>query len=124
MASSEQHERDREAFHARADRMFEETYAWRQAHPHASLDEIVDQAIPHRRKLMGLLLQQLASQNGTGEVLDGLQCERCGRPMVYKGRLKREVEHLEAGIELKRAYYYCPQCQDSFFPPRPATTTE
>jgi len=121
---SEQGRADEQAFRQLAEQMYDEMYEWRQQHPEASLDEIIAEAVPRRRKLMSVWLQHLACQHGRGEVAEGVLCERCGRPMMYKGRLKREVEHLETGIELKRGYYYCPECKGRFFPPRSPAETE
>jgi hypothetical protein len=121
MKTTSQQDRDRELFLAKADQMFDETYEWRDKHPDASLDEIVEQLTLRRRKLMGALSEMLACQQGRGEVPEGLSCQQCGGPMVYKGRLRREVEHFEADINLKRAYYHCPHCKKGVFPPGPST---
>ena len=62
-------------------------------------------------------LEQLACQHGHGEVVEGLICERCGRPLVYKGEPQRDIENLEGEPRLKRAYYHCPHCEGGVFPP-------
>jgi DNA-directed RNA polymerase subunit RPC12/RpoP len=118
MSPSEQFEREREALHNLVDASFVAMYQWRADHPQAGFDEITAQVISHRRRFVALWLQQLACQHGCGEVAEGLRCERCGQPLVYKGRSRRVVEHLEAEVELKRAYYYCPHCRGGIFPPR------
>jgi hypothetical protein len=102
-----------------AQELYRELRQWREEHAEASLDEIAERAVPGRQQLMGLMLQQLACQHGTGEVPEGLRCEHCGQPLVYQGRRRRAVEHLEAEIKLERAYYRCPHCRQGFFPPRP-----
>lgn len=56
---------------------------------------------------MGQLIKQLAQQHGDGEVIEGLPCPDCGGAMIYKGRPKRAVAHLEGETGLERAYYYC-----------------
>jgi hypothetical protein len=124
MSTVAQTRSDEQAFQALAMELYGELRQWREEHPEASLDEIVQQAIPSRQRLMGVWLGQVACQHGTGEVAEGLICERCGHPMVYKGRSRRAVEHLEAEIELKRAYYYCPHCDQGVFPPGPPTETD
>lgn len=97
--------------------MWEELYTWRDQHPGASFDEIVAQVTPQRRVLMGQVLAQLACQHGDGEVVEGVRCPECGQAMSYKGRPRREVEHLEGETELVRAYYYCAHCESGLFPP-------
>jgi hypothetical protein len=120
MASEQEREKDWLAFEQLARELHEEMYRWREEHPGASLDEIIQQAALRRRQLMTLWVGQLACQQGTGEVAEGLRCEKCGGPMVYKGR--RRVEHLEAEVDLNRAYWYCPHCEGGVFPPGPSST--
>ena len=118
MASSEQVERNRQELQALADRLYSELYEWRAKHPEASLDQIAAQVTPRRRRLMGEWIAQLACQDGNGTVVEGISCPHCGQPLVYKGDAPRQQEHLEGEIELKRAYCYCPACQEGIFPPR------
>jgi len=110
-------DKEREEYLTAAAEMYDELRRWREKHPEASIDEIAGQITPGRRELMGQLLKQLARQHGDGEVLEGLACPECGEPMIYKGRPKREVAHLEGETGLERAYYYCAQCENGLFPP-------
>jgi len=120
MRSKEEKERDREHLEAEFERMHEELYEWRERHPEASFDEIANQVTPRRQELMGELLAELACQHGQGEEVEGLVCEECGQPLVYKGKPQRGVEHLEGEAKLRRAYYHCPHCKGGIFPPGPA----
>ena len=123
MATVEQAERERQAFRKLAEQLYDEMYRWREEHPEASLDEIIQQAALRRRQLMALWVKQLACQHGTGEAAEGLRCEQCDGPLVYKGRTPRRVEHIEAEIDLNRAYWYCPHCEGGIFPPGPPPAT-
>jgi hypothetical protein len=115
--SVERPEKAKEAMQQAFEQMWEELHGWREKHPAASFDEIAAQVTPRRRALMGQLLAQLACQHGDGEVVEGLRCPDCGQAMSYKGKPRREVEHLEGEMELVRAYYYCAQCESGLFPP-------
>ena len=110
-------EKERQEFLAAASEMYEELRRWRGKHPEASFDEIAAQVTPRRRELMGKVMGQLACQQGDGEVIEGLACPECGQGMIYKGKPKRGVEHLEGETKLRRAYYYCPHCEAGLFPP-------
>ncbi len=113
-----QADKEKERLTSAFERMVDELRDWRAAHAEASFDEIAAQVTPRRRALMGELLEVLARQQGSGAEPEGLVCERCGRPMSYKGEATREVEHyLEGEAELKRAYYYCAHCEGGVFPP-------
>ena len=115
--SQRQEEKEKKEFLGRAGEMYEELREWRRGHPEASFDEIAGEVTPRRRALMGQLLGQLALQHGTGEVAEGLKCPECSQEMRYKGKPKRGIAHLEGETELKRAYYYCAQCETGLFPP-------
>src|SRR5262245_46696851 len=97
--------------------MWEELWQWREAHPEATMDEIVRQVTPRRRTLMGDLVVQLAKQAGSGGNVKGLVCEQCGEGLEDKGEPKREGRHLEGGGELSRTYFYCDRCTAGLFPP-------
>lgn len=99
------------------EQMWEELHAWREKHREASFDEIAAQVTPRRRAIIGQMLAQLACQHGDGEVVEGLPCPDCGQAMSYKGRPRREVEHLEGELAIARAYYYCAHCESGLFPP-------
>ena len=101
------------------EQMYDELWAWREAHPEATFDEIAAQVTPRRRAVMAEVLEVLARQHGSGQVAEGQQCPRCGGAMVYKGEPQRAIEHyLEGETALSRAYYYCPRCESGLFPPR------
>ena len=100
------------------ERMYEELWRWREAHPEATFDEIAAQVTPRRRAVMSQMLEALARQPGSGQVPEGQPCPKCGSAMEYKGEPKRAIEHyLEGETVLNRAYHYCPQCESGLFPP-------
>ena len=45
------------------------------------------------------------------------RCPHCGGPTQNKGQKGNQVESRVGGVQLERAYYYCPRCQQGFFPP-------
>jgi hypothetical protein len=98
--------------------MYDELWQWREEHPQASFDEIAAQVTPRRRAVVAEMLKALAGQHGLGQAVEGKVCPECGGVMEYKGEPKREIEHyLEGETELRRAYYYCPECENGLFPP-------
>jgi hypothetical protein len=121
MLSHRQREANKEGWVAQFEAMYEELYAWREAHPEASFDEIASQVTPLRRILIGELLEQLARQHGSGQAVEDMRCEVCGEVMAYKGEPQRDVEHLEGESHLQRAYYYCARCEGGVFPPGSAS---
>lgn len=104
------------AFLREAEAMYEELRAWREKHPEATFDEIASQVAPRRRKLMGELLGQLATQHGDGRYAEAT-CPHCGAVMEASGQRKRGIVHAEGEIEVERAYHHCPECGSGLFPP-------
>ncbi len=84
MQSQRQREENEERLLAEFGAMYEELYAWHEAHPEASFDEIANQVTPRRQALMGELLAQLARQHGDGVAVEGLVCEECGSQLEYR----------------------------------------
>jgi DNA-directed RNA polymerase subunit RPC12/RpoP len=113
---------EKAAFLREAEAMYEELRAWRERHPEASFDEIAAQVTPQRRKLMGVLLNQLSVQHGDGRYAEGT-CPTCGERMEASGQRGRQVAHPEGETELERAYHRCPECDSGLFPPGRTTSS-
>ena len=113
-----QHDKEKARLQQAFEAMYDELWAWREAHPEATFDEIAAQVTPRRRAVMAEVLEALARQRGSGQVPEGQTCAKCGGAMAYKGEPRREIEHyLEGETALNRAYYYCPKCKSGLFPP-------
>lgn len=115
-----QGEKEKVRLRAAFEQMYEELWAWREAHPEATFDEIARQVTPRRRAVLAEVLSALVQPPGRGPVPEGQPCPMCGEAMVYKGEQSRAVAHyLEGETSLSRGYYYCPGCEAGFFPPGP-----
>jgi len=92
--------------------------AWQQAHPRATLDEIVaavDTALlPVRSAYIGDLAS--AEEAATAEQ----RCPECGGAMQQRGRHVREVlvPGQAPALQLARTERVCSSCGRSLFPPR------
>jgi hypothetical protein len=119
MARRMSRQQRKESFLAAASDAYEELETWYDAHPEATFGEIEEEARKKRRELMGKALGILVNGRDTGYQIEGLQCARCGRWMEYKGeRFKRTVYSFEGDVDLERAYYVCPECEEeTVFPP-------
>jgi hypothetical protein len=105
--------------------------AWRQAHPHATFDEIEDavqqEIARYQAQLVDEVIQAgraggpVAAEPGASERSAGERpvCATCGERMRPCGRRRREVLcRLGQPVELNRDYYVCPACGAGLFPPR------
>ena len=55
--------------------------------------------------------------NEAGEIEVDVCCPECGERAQNKGKKKKVIQHREGAVEVNREYYYCPLCQQGFFPP-------
>ena len=77
--------RKREGFETEALGLYDELVSWRKEHPQATFDEIAGQVRAGRKRLMGQLLEELASQEIEREVWQERECPACGGSWRTKG---------------------------------------
>lgn len=114
----------REEFLASAEELWSRFEAWHDANPEATFDEMEEQLGRQRRALLGKFLELRLRQDNLGATPEAPRCERCGRPMVFKGYPRKTVQGLEVDVEIPRAYYHCPTCKVGVFPPGPTAAAE
>lgn len=119
MSGYKSKEKKRSEFLESAEGMYERMVEWRDKHPEASFDEIASQAGYERRKLMGQLLEGLATQHASEVEALEIECPACQGKSEGKGRKGRDISHGEGDASLSRGYRYCPKCGSGFFPPGP-----
>ena len=68
------------------------------------------------RSIMNQSLQKLA-QGKQAEAQETVHCPACGEKMHSRGKRKKRVETLRGEIEIERAYFVCPNCGETYFPP-------
>jgi hypothetical protein len=107
----------REAFVEEAGRLWDRFTAWYGAHPEATFDDIDREAGEEGRAHLGMMVELMLRGGELGAKAEAPKCERCGKEMVFKGYPEKGVEGLKVGVELRRAYYVCPDCGLGFFPP-------
>ena len=98
----------------------QEVAGWRRGHPRATLTEIelaVEAAVS---RLQGRLVEDLANGAGAASAGERPNCTECGRPMVRRGRHKREVllARRATPLPLAREDWGCSSRGTGLFPPR------
>lgn len=81
-----------------------------------SLREIETTAIQAGQAFRTAMLKVLVEEASEGLAPPQLQCGQCHQPMKKKGLRSKQVVSAAGEVRLKRAYYYCPTCQQGFFP--------
>src|SRR5215831_10093263 len=105
-------------------KILSEVKEWRKAHPKATFVEIEDEV--HRRtvQLEARLLQDAAQESANrtwGKETGGEapRCPMCLVPLQARGQRERTLQaNGGENVTLLRTYGTCPQCGESFFPPR------
>ncbi len=115
MGGKRSQERSQEGFTESAGEMHERLWSWRREEAEASFDEIMERVRQEREAMMKPLLEELVGE--AGEVDVDVSCPECGERAQNKGKKKKEIQHREGAVEVNRAYYYCPSCQQGFFSP-------
>ena len=98
-----------------AGEMHERLWSWRRGEPGASFDEIMERVRQEREGLLRPLVEELVGEAGDVDV--DVCCPACGGRAQNKGKKKKVVQHREGAVEVKREHYYCPSCEQGFFPP-------
>lgn len=103
---------------------FEELERWYEEHPEATFAQIEQKAREKRRELMGKTLEVLINGHTTGAEGEVPHCRQCGAEMELHGYCTKQVRGLEGDSVLDRAYYVCPPCGETLFPPGSPTPPE
>jgi hypothetical protein len=114
----------REELLRRTEELWDEFNAWYQGHPEATFDEMESELGKQRRAILGNFLELSLRQGDLGARPEAPSCDKCGKPMVFKGYPKKEIHGLEADAKIPRAYYVCPTCGVGIFPPGPSSLPE
>jgi hypothetical protein len=101
----------------------EQLRQWRQAHPHATFDEIDAEVARQYAALHAEVVAELSTAaaavagDETGEGV--VRCAQCQTPMQRRGARRRRIP-TRRGVEAEvaRTYYVCPACGAGLFPPR------
>jgi hypothetical protein len=111
-------------FLERAEELWDNFNGWYKANPAATFDDIEAELGQQRRAVMGEFVELSLRQGDLGADAEAPICERCGRPMAFKGYQRKTVHGLDMDMKIPRAYYYCSTCQVGLFPPGPTPSTE
>ena len=103
---------------AKAEKVIEAYLEWEEKDPRPDLMQIEDIALKLRKELGQEIAQMAIEEQEARRPAPGPQCAQCGREMRYKGQKKTQVESRTGSLKVERGYYYCPECQESIFPPR------
>lgn len=81
------------------------------------ISEIENVALNLRQEVAQEVTEALSEEAGQYQEVD-VMCPDCKQPMRHKGYRKKWIKSQTGEVQIKRAYYYCPDCQAGHFPPR------
>lgn len=97
---------------------------WMEAEESPNLEQIEEVVLRIRKRMGEELTQAVIENQAKVQPVQAPRCAACGKGMTYKGKKGKEISSLIGEVKLKRAYYYCDQCQTGLFPPRPPVKCE
>lgn len=107
----------RQELRQKSEKLIEEILDWYEANETPNMSQIEAQVLAIREKLGQETTRQLIEAQETVHPPTAPPCPKCQQPMRYKGDKWRGVTGLIGEVDMKRAYYYCPDCQEGLFPP-------
>ena len=110
-------EEKRARLNAKANRIIDEYLEWEDKNPRPDLMQIENIALKLRKELGEELAQMAVEEQASQTPVPGPRCAKCGREMRYKGEKETRVESRVGKLQMKRGYYYCPECKERIFPP-------
>ena len=99
---------------AETEAMLDDLLATRQ--PNESLDDIEALASEAGHRFGERLTASLAGEYGQPSP-EKLKCPGCGQVLLYKGQKDKRLVTTSGEITIRRAYYYCKNCRQGYFPP-------
>ncbi|HFE67097.1 MAG TPA: hypothetical protein ENJ93_07525 [Chloroflexi bacterium] len=107
----------RQALRQTSEILIEEILDWYETNETPNMSQIEAHVLNIREKL-GQETARLLIQSQEAVHLSTVPlCPKCQQRMRYKGNKEKSVDGLIGLVNIKRAYYYCPLCQEGFFPP-------
>ncbi len=103
---------------AEAEKAIDEMLAEKPAAGSLSLADIERLALKSGAHFEAGILKELGQEESEVESSHDQICERCGSRMQRRGKSGRRVKTEAGTTHLDRAYYVCPGCGASLFPPR------
>jgi predicted RNA-binding Zn-ribbon protein involved in translation (DUF1610 family) len=114
-------EEKRAALEERAKELIDELMKWSDETEQLNLTQIEDEILELHQKLSESMLETVLEEQAAQDPVPGPLCPKCGDEMQYKGDKSRRVTSRVGEVKLERGYYHCSHCQESLFPPGPAT---
>jgi uncharacterized protein with PIN domain len=102
---------------AAAEKAITDMLAGKPAVKEMSLTDIERLALRTGQRVQAKVLEELGQASREVHSTEVPVCEGCGRRMQRRGVRRRQVVTEVGEMTLERAYYVCPECGASFFPP-------
>jgi len=105
---------------AEANEVIDELMRWSDQAEQPNLEQIEEVLLQLRKRWSERAAELIAENQEASQPAEAPLCPHCGEKTRYKGQKETVVESRLGTLHLSRGYYYCPSCQEGFFPPGPA----
>ncbi len=103
---------------AQAEKVIKDRLADKPTTQGMTLSDIEHWVLQTGQQVQAKLLEELAHASQEAQNIEAPICEHCGSRMQRRGPRPRQVITEVGQMTLERAYYVCPGCGVSLFPPR------
>ncbi len=99
-------------FIAEAEELFDQLMEWDEHTSKPDMTQIEEQ-----------MAQAVLARQDNRQPAEKMSCPKCEGELEPKGQKGNQVESRMGSLRVERSYYYCPRCQQGFFPSGSATET-
>lgn len=110
-------ERFRDAMHEELDKFLDKLMVVFEEDQRPSLAELSDLMTRSRQEFLGSCLQHLIEERYSPELsTQESPCPRCGKICTRRQIVRRKLQTTQGPFELRRPWFYCPDCKKGFAP--------
>lgn len=115
--TSEGPERFRDAMHEELDKFLDKLMVVFEKDERPRVAELSDFMTQSRQDFLGSCLQHMIEERYSAELsMEESPCPRCGKMCTHKQVVRKKLETAQGPFELRRPWFYCPDCEQGFAP--------
>ena len=103
-------------FMVEAEALFDELMSWDERTPEPDLTQIEEVVLELRQRFGEQMAQAVLARQESRQPAEKVTCAQCEEELVNKGQKGNHVETQLGNLAIERGYYYCPRCEQGFFP--------
>jgi uncharacterized protein with PIN domain len=103
-------------FLAEAEALFDQLMVWEERTTKPDMTQIEEIVLQLRQRIGEQMTQAVIARQESRQPAEKMSCPQCKGELETKGQKDHRVETRLGSMRIERSYYYCPRCQQGFFP--------